>query len=244
MKHNHTTNLIAVLALFAAPMFGSLAQAQSRTEYAPVDHLFVPHGFDNNDTTEVVVTGYLPTPCYDRPESKSKTVGNTVQVRVTTQKTPNTLERQGLCADVVVPYTEAVRVGHLPAGDYRVVVNPTSNTTQNGAMRVAMSTIGSVDEHHYAIVQYIEQTEENKFFLNGYVYSDCFQLDTLRYVSNNKDTVSVLPVMKQVRQHCPRKMTPFKVQLNPPLNTLKSPYFLLHVRSADGKSVNFVGSKK
>jgi len=243
MKTN-TTTLTTVLSLMLA-MAAPAAMAQApRAEFAPVDHLFVPHGFDNNDTAEVVTTGYLPTPCYERPESKVRVAGNSVQVRVTTHKTPNTLERQGLCADVVVPFTEAIRVGHLPAGDYRVAVNAGSNTAQNGAMRVAMSTIGSVDEHHYAIVQYVEQASDQKFYVNGYVYSDCFQMDSLRYVSNNKDAISVLPIMKQVRDHCPRKMTPFRYQMNPPLNTLKSPYFLLHVRSADGKSVNFVASKK
>jgi hypothetical protein len=39
---------------------------------APVDHLFVPNGFDNNDNVEMVVTGKFPTNCYSRNKVETK----------------------------------------------------------------------------------------------------------------------------------------------------------------------------
>ena len=51
---------------------------------APVlEHLYVPNGFDQNDVAEVVVTGYLPTPCYKPVNSRFKIQGDKIYIELT-----------------------------------------------------------------------------------------------------------------------------------------------------------------
>ena len=50
---------------------------------APLDHLFVPNGFDNNDNVEVVVTGKFPNPCYVRNSYKVKIQEDQIKIDVT-----------------------------------------------------------------------------------------------------------------------------------------------------------------
>ena len=53
---------IITLFLFTV---AALVNASTPTEkLVPVDHIYVPTGFDSNDTVEVVVTGYLPNLCH------------------------------------------------------------------------------------------------------------------------------------------------------------------------------------
>ena len=44
------------------------------------DHLYVPYGFDNNDHAEVVVSGWLPSSCYRRPNAKVIRRGATIEL--------------------------------------------------------------------------------------------------------------------------------------------------------------------
>lgn len=218
--------------------------AFAQLEYAPTTHVFAPSGFDDNDATELVVTGYLRNPCYTRPMVKSRVKSGNIEVQVLTQKVSGSPDGK-LCADVVVPYSESVQVGQVGAGNYQIAVNQKSLTRQTGQIHIETATMSAVDEHPYALVQYVEQNPSNmKFYLNGQIYSNCFVLSDVKYLSNNKDAISILPILKQVSNHCAQVVTPFRVEIKPPLTTLTNPHFLLHVRSADGKSVNFIGYKK
>ncbi len=111
-------------------------------------------------------------------------------------------------------------------------------------MKVTESTSNAVDDFQYAYVNYIDKEEQSfgEVTLKGYNPSDCFELYTIEYVHNGKDTYSVLPKMKQVRSFCPMKMVPFKYKWKVPSDLNKS-RVLIHVRTMDGKSVNTIFSK-
>ena len=223
----------------------ALAQTNPSIIFALLDHLYVPYGFNEINTTEVVVTGYLPSPCYGAPEYKVRVNNDQVYIRMTTTRTQTADHRPNLCTDVAVPFTETLKIGRLNPGHYQVRINEGSARAIMSTLDIARAKVNSVDEYPYAIVQYVEQNQTDMhFYLNGYVYSDCYVLDQVRYMSNQKDVLAVLPIMKQIRPTCPRKMIPYRVRIDPPLNSIPSPVFLLHVRSADGHSVNFVGQKK
>ena len=89
-------------------------------------------------------------------------------------------------------------------------------------------------------IEWVEQKSENNFILHGMRYSPCFELDKVEVVSNKKDTLSILPIMKQVSDFCPMKGMPvaYPVKLDFREMKMKSP--LLHVRTLDGKSVNSI----
>lgn len=216
-----------------------MAQAPSVVD-APLDHLFVPDGFDNNDNVEVVVTGKFPNPCYTRNDVKVDVKGDLIKIDMTALNTESS--DRALCENLKVPFSETIRIGSLQAGDYRIVVNEGNQYELKGAVDVAVSSSSSVDDHLYAQVDYIELGFTGGLsgdaILVGKSLSPCLAFDKVEYKSNGKDTYSILPIMKKISNNCPeqRKRLQIPVKFDP--RALKSSRLLLFVRSVDGKSVH------
>lgn len=201
----------------------------------PVEHIYVPKGFDSNDNTEVVVSGYLPNLCHKAPKSVVTVKGSTIDIKIMALKYETS---NPFCPEVLVPFVEPVNVGLLNKGLYDIVVNGESIYKKEAKINIDESTSNAVDDHIYANVDYVEKTEGSRTVtLVGYNPSDCFILDEVNSVSNDVDTLAVLPKMKQISDFCPMKMIPFKYEMEVP-STLKMDKILLHVRAMDGKSVN------
>ena len=227
-------NLILVTLLLG------LISAQASTpieKLVPVDHVYAPAGFDSNDTAEIVITGFLPNLCHKTPTSKVKRDGNKVEIEISSLYYH---ESNPYCPEMIVPFEETVSLGLLDKGKYHITVNGKSQWEIKEKLSINESTSASVDDHHYAYVNYIEKEHANDVVeLKGYNPSDCFELDRIEYVSNGKDSYSVLPIMKQVRGFCPMKMVPFSYKWKVP-SDISARRILLHVRTMDGKSVNSV----
>lgn len=225
--------------LVASVLVGSLAHASTPIEkMVPVDHAFIPAGFDSNDNVEIVVTGYLPNLCHKAPNAKVTMNGSNIDIKVTSlyyhQSNP-------FCPEMVVPFTETVQLGIMDKGNYKITVNGKSPWEQNEKMAVAESTSNAIDEFNYAYVQYIDkEVGNNEVALKGYNPSDCFILDKIDHVNNKKDTYSILPKMKQIREFCPMKMIPFSYDWDVPAELPNQKNVLLHVRTMDGHSVNTI----
>lgn len=230
-------NLLFVSALLVS---SSLFAQTTTVVDAPLDHLFIPSGFDNNDNVEVVVTGKFPNPCYTRNDISVDVKNDIIMIDVTARMEENQDNRR--CEDLKVPFSETVRVGSLQAGDYKIIVNKGSEYELRGAMDVAVSTSSSVDEHIYAQVDYIELGFTGGLsgdaLLIGSSISPCLTLDRVEYLSNKKDTFSVLPIMKKISNNCPeaRKRLQIPIKFNP--SALANNKLMLFVRSVDGKSVH------
>jgi hypothetical protein len=95
-----------------------------------------------------------------------------------------------------------------------------------------------VDDHIYAAIDNIENKGQGNYMLKGWRYSPCIELDHVELITNGKDTLSVLPVMKQVSDFCPMKMIPVSYPVKLDLRSLKENESLIHVRTMDGKSFN------
>lgn len=229
-----TLTLLVLLLGFAS------AQASVPVEkLVPVDHIYVPTGFDSNDTTEVVISGFLPNLCHKTPTSKVEVKGTKVNIKISSLYYHET---NPFCPEMVVPFVETVKLGLMDKGNYDITVNGKSQWELNEKMNIVESTSTAVDDHLYAYVNYIDKEQANgEVVLRGYNPSDCFVLDKIEYRSNKKDTYSVLPIMKQVRSFCPRKMVPFSYKWRVPTE-LPAQKVLLHVRTMDGQSVNSVYS--
>lgn len=217
-----------------------LSQVQASVpveKLVPVDHLFVPAGFDSNDTSEVVITGFLPNLCHKSPSAKVTKSGKKISIEVSSLYYH---ESNPFCPEMIVPFVETVKLGLLDKGQYEITVNGKSPWELNEKLAIAESTSASVDNHHYAYVNYIDkETAAGEVVLKGYNPSDCFELDRIEYLSNKKDSLSILPIMKQVRGFCPMKMVPFSYKWRVPTD-LEASKVLLHVRTMDGNSVNAV----
>jgi len=205
---------------------------------APVDHLFVPEGFDNNDNVEFVVTGVFPNPCYKRNKVVVDVVGDVIDVKVSAIAS----EDDQACPDMIVPFKEVVSVGNLQSGDYKVVINKSSQFEIKDEMKVGEASSQNVDDNLYAMVDYVDLGitggADGSARLVGWIPSDCIQVDRVEYKSNNKDVLSVLPIMKQVSDFCPMKMVQVNIPVKFEPNQFKNNNVLLYVRTLDGKSVN------
>lgn len=225
--------LISAFALF--PII-AMAAPVTYEAHVPVDHVYTPAGFDSNDNTEVVVTGFLPNLCYKAPKSAVTVVDGKISVSVKATMRTNGL---GFCTNVIVPYTEFIKIGVLDKGKYQIAINEKSHWEKKSQISITEAINSSIDEAVYANVK--EVTRENdvsrKVILKGYNPSDCFELKEIIIIDNGVDTYSILPKMKKVKTFCPKKMIPFNYELEVP-EKLEADVVLLHVRVMDGRSVN------
>lgn len=221
--------------------FCSLLQAAPIVINAPVKHVFVPSGFDNNDNVEVIVTGSFPTTCYSRNKVEVAVRDEVIKVTVTSL---NSTKDNSNCESLEIPFMENVTIGNLQAGDYQIVVN----NILKEKMTVNVSSSNSVDDHLYAMINYVELgfmgglTDEA--VLVGKNLNDCLVLDKVEYLSNGKDTLSVLPIMKKVTANCSGERSYLEVPIKFKPKAFANNKVLIFVRTMDGKSISSLIDKK
>lgn len=228
-------NFLMALAMMPALGFASIPVVSYEAN-VPVDHVYSPAGFDSNDNSEVVISGFLPNLCYKAPQHMVNVKDGKINISVKAIKNQRGL---GFCADVIVPYVEYVNLGVLDKGKYDIAVNENSQWEKHSKMQVAEASSSSIDEVVYANVEEVVKSDDGsrKVILKGHNPSDCFELKEIEVKDNGVDVYSVLPKMKQVRAFCPKKMIPFSYEFEVPQN-LDADRVLLHVRVMDGRSVN------
>ncbi len=204
---------------------------------APVDDLFIPIGFDSNDSAEIIVTGHFPNLCYKSPQTKVVFDGKKINVTVEALR----YQDDTICAEIIVPFIETVSLGILNKGKYDIIVNVNTPWEKEQELEINESTSNSIDDFIYANVEFVEKTLTSRtVILRGHNPSDCLVLDEIEVVSNKLDTYSILPKMKRISDFCPMKMVPFSYELEVPKEGLNKDIILLHVRVMDGKSVNSI----
>lgn len=227
------TSVLGSLIILASAS-PSLAAVASSTEVRSVaiDHIYAPRGFDNNDDTQVVVTGNLPNHCYSSPKGKFIVNDHRVELSVSAY-----FDKTRICLEALVPFTEVVSLGQLKFGTYDVF-SRNQRVTIKSTFDVALRKSPNTDDHLYAHLDTIISDDgDSRITLKGYNPSDCYELDRVQVVSNGVDTYSILPIMKQIRDRCPLKMTPISIPVDLP-NELKVNEVLLHTRTMNGQSLN------
>ena len=212
---------------------------------APVDHIFVPNGFDNNDHVELVVTGKFPNPCFSRNKYEVKVKEDIIKIDVTSISMDDPSYTK--CEPLKIPFTEVVNVGSLQGGDYKVIVNEGGQYEQRDTITVGVASSDSVDENIYAKVDYIETGftggASGDAMLVAQTPSPCLALDRVEYLSNSKDTLSVLPIMKRTSLDCPEKAERIEIPIKFDPSKFKFERILLFVRTIEGRSVNSIISR-
>ncbi len=212
----------------------NVAFAQPEIILSPVGHIYTPEGFDSNDSVEVVVTGNFPNPCYGRNKVEVRVEDDVIDIEVTAILS----ERfRRICPEMMIPFKEVISLGNLQGGEYFVNVN---KGAVKGVLNVAEAPSNAVDEHLYAAIDYVEKKGKEDYVLHGWKYSDCVHLDKVEVVSNNRDTLSILPIMKQTQEFCPMKGMPISIPVKLNFASLKTRLPLIHVRTMDGKSFNSI----
>lgn len=226
-------NLVKVAAAFLAL---GVVQASVPVEVmVPIDHVYSPAGFDSNDNSQVIISGYLPNLCHKAPKAMVEIKNNHIDIKVISLRYDSS---NPYCPEMIVPFVEAVDIGVMDKGVYDIVVNGRSIYEERASLAIDEAISDAVDEHVYADVEYIDKSAGSRMVvLKGYNPSDCFVLDEIEVMDNEKDVYSIKPKMKQVSDFCARKMVPFEYEMDVP-DKLKADQVLLHVRSIKGRSVN------
>lgn len=229
-------NLLVAIAMMPALGFAAAFPIVSYEANVPVDHVYAPAGFDSNDNSEIVVSGFLPNLCYKAPQHSISMKDGKINVSM---KAIKNQAGMGFCADVIVPFIEYINLGVLDKGQYNIAVNENSQWEKKSKMVIAEASSSSIDEVIYANVEEVVRSDDGsrKVILKGYNPSDCFALKEIEVKDNGVDVYSVLPKMKQIKSFCPKKMMPFSYEFEVPQN-LEADKVLLHVRVMDGRSVN------
>ncbi len=202
---------------------------------AEIDEVYVPAGFDSNDNSEIILSGYLPNRCHKEPKVDVNVSNKQIFIKLTTLKYH---QSNPFCPEVIVPFVKKVELGELKEGRYDVIINKGSVSEHYSFMNIKEAQTSNIDNFLYANVHSIKRShEDNEIRLNGYNESDCLVLDDIKLISNYENTYSILPKMKKIQDFCPKKMTPFSYRVELPEN-LNSDDILLHIRSSDGESVN------
>jgi hypothetical protein len=219
------------------------AADESETVEVEVENLFVPSGFDDNDESVIVLDGMLRSGCYKISQAKF-TVDqetNTIQVTQYARKYP------GPCVMALVPFTNEVRLGVLPQGDYTVVTNSGALSER---LEVKEALNAGPDDYLYAPVEAVTvheiSTDSNGnyiAFLTGRFTTNCMAWDSTKVVTAGK-TVALQPIIKMLDLPvCEDATIPFRIAVDLPRN-LADGRNLLHTRSLSGRSVNTVFTVK
>ena len=123
MKIINTLTSVVIGSLFVGGV--ALAQDTSlepKEILAPIQKVFLPTGFDNNDNTEVIVHGHFPNSCFKVGHSNYEVDMNKKEITVSLSAYEY---RSSFCVQIVTPFTQSIKVGVLPAGNYNVKVKGT-----------------------------------------------------------------------------------------------------------------------
>lgn len=228
---------VAAVAVVAMMPISNVALADS--ELVPVDatKVFVPVGFDDNDNSQVVLDGYLPSGCYRLAQPEKILDPATREIKVQAMARFFDIP----CIEARVPYTVVVDLGILPAGEFTIV----SNKDQlRETLQIAEASNAGPDDFTYAPVDAVRVREvpgANRLVavIDGRFTNTCMNFQEVKVIDNGS-TLAVLPIIKMEEGvACADVILPYRRVVNLPANMAPGRH-LLHVRSLNGHAVNYV----
>lgn len=216
---------------------------------APISHVFVPVGFDDNDTVEVVIHGHFANTCFKTGTAFGIVDDEAKTVRIAAKALSYPSAE---CLEMRIPFVQVVKLGQIPAGSYTVQVQGSS--LPQAALEVATATTANADDFLYAPVEDVllepvfEDPESSRFriTLSGVFPSSAIGCMALKDVTllPFEDVLIVLPKAQFITEgpECipaaPARQRRFSWTKEIDLE-LKDD-LLIHVRVLNGQSLNKV----
>lgn len=218
----------------AVPVFAAEAGQPTRAE-VPLEHVFAPEGFDDNDVTQIVVAGQFPDTCHKVGPTEVRTSEKTGKLEVT----QTAYRYSDDCQRAIVPFTQVVALGLLKAGDYDI--DDMTSSSLVGRLSVARATKTTADDFLYAPVVDADVLR-GEVEVRGTFTDRCTKLKNV-IVKASKDSIVVQPIVTRYGDaaQCGFRLVPFRVRVKLPGNVTRGTY-LLHVRSMSGQAINKVVS--
>jgi hypothetical protein len=232
---------LALLATVVVVPF-AVAKAESSPQLvpAPIEKVFVPQGFDDNDNTEVVLHGHFPNTCYK--------VGP-VKVEFGTDGKTITLEPQAYrytdvgCAQVLVPFVQTARLGILNEGTFQIRIKGQPEVPAR-ALEVAHAHTQSPDDYLYAPVQNasLKRWDDGTATLKlegsyPYMFIGCMMIKEIKTTVTSDNVLVVQPVTEIYEDaQCGDKSHEYVVEKD--VGTFAAAEYMIHVRTLDGIALN------
>ena len=236
---------VSALALASEPSFPQPALVR-----APVDKIYVPHGFDDNDNVELVLKGQFPNTCYktgpvsvdiDRKEQKIKITAQAYRAQ------------QTMCADVMISFIQPVHLGILDQGTYSVELAASPNVAPI-KLNIEAAKHPTQDDYLYAPVDTatvaVDDNGDNEVLrIEGsypYMLVGCMVTKELR-TNYDKDGVLIVQPISEFADgdECTSQKlsTHYKIEKDLGKPGLRGQY-LIHVRTLNGLSLNYMVDSK
>lgn len=236
----------ALITSLVCAQFSAFAENPTVSrELAPVEKVFVPQGFDDNDNAEVIIQGRFPNACMKTGpvEKKIDKVNQIITLR------PEVFVYRGEpCAQVIVPFTQRVTFGTLQPGQWKIQVEGLPSIIPLPLV-IEPARTATPDEFLYAPVEEVVLLpaglgERQKLVVSGNWPQTqgrgCFALREIRTHLGADNTLVVQPISvllpaSQCSASSQRKRAfQGSVILDKPLQSDS----LIHVRTLNGESLN------
>lgn len=236
---NRTLSSILLLATAALASHTAFADDPADGSIVGVNarYVFSPVGFDDNDETEIVVDGFLPSGCYRLTDPKVSV--DAVQKKIVIKPMARYFDVP--CIEAMVPYFFAAKVGLLGQGDYAIeVAGPETLLTETLPVKHAAGP--SPDDYVYAPVDDVRidtnpTTGRLEATIQGRFTSSCMQWDEARVEDYGK-TIVVLPILTlEDGRTCDSEIRNYTKVVQLPVDIARGRH-LLHVRSLNGQAFN------
>lgn len=209
---------------------------------APVEKVFVPLGFDDNDDVEVIAHGHFPNTCYKIGPTRSQVDVDTGVVTVEVQAY---LYPGVGCAQMLVPFTQSIKLGTVKIGSYRIEVIDTPRAVAPPLV-VAPARTSNPDDFLYSPVATIglEETTPGQYQvrLEGeypHMFIGCMVMREVRWHLSPGNTLVILPIAELVDgPECEDPSYSYDFSITQPIGSLAPETYLLHTRVLDGSSLN------
>jgi hypothetical protein len=209
---------------------------------SPVEKIFVPNGFDDNDSVEIVLHGEFPNSCYRTGKTGAKV--DYATSTITVWGTSYLYEAANVsCAQVITPFIQVVKLGVIKKGTYNIVYKDDSAVTKG--MLIKSRLTESADDYLYAPVENASikfDGDTQILHLQGYypyMFIGCMKISQVQIIKDPSDVLVVLPITEILNDEACADMDPSHYfEYEAVVETPLTEEGLLHVRVLNGNSVN------
>jgi len=238
----------SAMLVFFIPAFAQTEAHMAPTvtlEPAPVEHVFVPQGFDDNDNAEVIIQGRFSNACM-----KTGMVEKSIDAekRLIRLRPLSYVYKGEPCAQVIVPFIQRVTFGTLREGTWKIEVEGMPSLAPLPLV-VKRAVSAAPDEFLYAPVEEVALLPgtlgiRQKLVLSGnwpvIPARGCFVMKQLRTHLGADNTLVVQPIAELLppEQCSPNSQRKRAFQSSVYLEKSLQLDSLIHVRVLNGESLN------
>ena len=235
-------SVVGFSSLFSVAMASNSAVISS-----PIEKMYIPMGYDDNDNIEIVLAGNFRNSCYKVTNSDFKID----QSNKTITLFPKSIEyNNSICAQMIVPFLQTLKIGTLEVGTYKVLIG-SSQSIASQELIVSARHTEAPDDYIYAPVDdasldFTNPSGEQSISVSGnypLTFVGCAMMNQIKLNQSPGNVLVVMPIMDLLTsdEECKsRHWTPRFLNKIALPNRLPQGEYLVHVRVLNGSSYNKV----